>query len=463
MWKFTILLAIAGCGTATEEPAGDDTASEQVVQGMDAVGHCLYTNTFSQAEECKEYVGADWTAEDAAGDCAAPMPGAQGTFVEGDACARDSFLGECFIDADMNSATTLVFFGEQGDDCSSLEFGCNFAGGVFEPSPLCDGSGGGAGVPSTNVFVPFERICTAPLQGEPEGQSEGGDVCTWQAISGATEEGRRFDDYASCEVVQSQRPYWPASVDNDTTSDDPRLDDPEWVAEYEWVTAQVEASACVCCHTERLAPSGPSGWYLEADPIWTDTLDDDGMAMMAGWVDSTVFGAFPAEQNNGFTRDGVGVPTNDVARMVAYFEGELARRGLSEADFADTEPFGGPLFDQLVYEPEACGEGEGIDASGVMSWNGGPARYLYVMEAGSDAPGVPPNLDLPEGTLWRLDVSHTAEGVESGLRYGDQPDDTWQVVPEVGAPPALVSGEAYYLYVLADVYQPITRCLFTAQ
>ncbi len=462
MTRWAIVLFVAACGTTDDQSGTGDTAEDPGAQGADAVGHCLYTNTFSQADECKEYVGADWSAATAAEDCAAPMPGAEGEFVEGSACARDSILGECFIDADMGSASTLVFFGEAGDDCSSLEFGCNFAGGVFEPSPLCDESDGG-GRPDGNVFVPFERICAPPLEGEPEGMSENGEVCTWQAISGATEEGRRFDDYASCEVVQSQRPYWPASVEITTSEDDPRLDDTAWVAEYEWVTSQVEASACVCCHTERNAPSGPSGWYLEAGPIWTDTLDDDGMAMMAGWVDSTVFGAFPAEDNNGFSREGVGSPTTDVARMVAFFEGELARRGLTEADFADTEPFGGPLADQLVYEPSACEDGEGIDASGVVTWTGGPARYVYLLEQGAAAPGVPPNLDLPEGTLWRLDVSHLADGVASGLTYGDQPNDTWQVVPEVGAPPALVSGETYYLYVLQDVYQPITRCLFTAQ
>jgi hypothetical protein len=34
------------------------------------------------------------------------------------------------------------------------------------------------------------------------------------------------------------------------------------------------------------------------------------------------------------------------------------------------------------------------------------------------------------------------------------------VVPAAGAAPALAAG-TYYLVVLRDVYQPITRCLFT--
>ncbi|MCK6504120.1 hypothetical protein L6R53_12090 [Myxococcota bacterium] len=61
---------------------------------------------------------------------------------------------------------------------------------------------------------------------------------------------------------------------------------------------------------------------------------------------------------------------------------------------------GGPLFDQLIYQPEACGEGQGIGADGTVR---------------SDA---------------------TA--------------------------PALVSGQTYFLVALLDIYKPAIRCLFTA-
>jgi hypothetical protein len=76
---------------------------------------------------------------------------------------------------------------------------------------------------------------------------------------------------------------------------------------------------------------------------------------------------------------------------------------------------------------------------------------------------VPPNLDLPEGTLWRLDVAWTAEALPSGVAYGGVPDGAEQAWPADGAPPALETGETYYLYVLRDVYQPLTRCLFVAE
>jgi hypothetical protein len=73
---------------------------------------------------------------------------------------------------------------------------------------------------------------------------------------------------------------------------------------------------------------------------------------------------------------------------------------------------------------------------------------------------VPPNLDLPEGTIWRLDVAPTAVPIESGVVYGVVPDGASQRFPD-GAPAPLASGEVVYLYVLKDVYQPLTRCLMT--
>ena len=105
--------------------------------------------------------------------------------------------------------------------------------------------------------------------------------------------------------------------------------------------------------------------------------------------------------------------------MVAFFEGELARRGITRQDLADARPFGGPLYDQLIYEPAACPDSVSITEDGTLNWVGGRARYVYVLEEGSTSPVVPPNLDLPEGTLWRLDVAPESDPVASGLRYGD--------------------------------------------
>jgi hypothetical protein len=99
-----------------------------------------------------------------------------------------------------------------------------------------------------------------------------------------------------------------------------------------------------------------------------------------------------------------------------------------------------------------------------VKWIGGKARYVYVMEATSSSPGVPPNLDVPMGSLWRIDVPWLdGTPIESGsVKYGVTPEGLTQRVPATGAPAALESGKSYYLYVLQDIAIPVTRCLFTA-
>jgi hypothetical protein len=360
----------------------------------------------------------------------------------------------------------LVFIGDDAGACQGNVVGCSFAGGTLEPAGVC---AGGAPEPEEppapgSVFTPFERVCSEAKAGEDAGKSEGGQVCTWQGISGCAEEGRKYADYGACRPVLTQRPYWPGQPAGQAAANDPRLSDPAWKSEFAWVTAQVEACACVCCHSKEHAPAaGPSGWFVEDGPIWTEGLDDDGLAVLAGWVDSTAFGAFKAEDNNGFSRDATGLPTTDVPRLQRFLEGELARRGLTRDNFAETMPFGGPLYAQLNYEPGPCGAGEGQDAEGRLIWTGGGARYLYILEAEASAPGVPPNLDLPEGTLWRIDVAPTDAPVPSGVSPGLVPAGARQVFPASGQPPALVSGQTYYLYALRDIYQPLARCLFTAR
>ena len=463
-------LASISCADTAKEASESDTATDSAGESDSdvtetALGHCSYINPFSAGSECKEYIGSDWTPDSAEVDCDAPLPGADaGAFTLGSACDRDAILGECFIAAGEPTANTLVFPGTSAADCGGVAFGCDFAQGEFVPAEVCEGTtGGGGGVDSDTAFRPFEQVCVAPISGESAGSSPDGEVCTWQAISGNTEEGRRYIDYASCEPVYTQRPYFAVDIGWETNANDPRLTDPDFQAELAWVTGQVESAACVCCHSDQIAPDGPSMWFLEAGPIWTDSLTDTGAAVMAGWVDSTAFGAFESADNNGFDRSSTGVATTDVARMLAFWEADLARRGLTRADYADAAPFGGPLYDQLVYEPSACENGEGIDADGVMTWSGGDARYVYLLQPESDNPGVPPNLDLPADTLWRLDVDWTAPPLQSGISYGSVAEDSVQAFPESGDAPPLVSGEVYYLYVLADIYQPLTRCLFTAE
>jgi hypothetical protein len=304
-------------------------------------------------------------------------------------------------------------------------------------------------------------VCSDPLPGEPPGQTDG-KVCTWSLISACTEEGRRFIDYSSCDEVVTQRPYTPYAVEVTAVEDDSRLDDDVWQAEQAWVASQVESCACVCCHSTEAAPRGPSGWYIEAGPLWVDTIPDDGLAMLAGLVPSDAFGWFEPEQNNGFDRRHTGLPTTDVERMSAFFLEEYARRGYEVEDAERIPPFGGPLPIQLGYTPEPCTPGRGVNADGSIVLGSGRIRYLYVLEAGSANPGVPPNLDTPEGTLWRIDVPRGGRALGGPFQYGEVPDGMVQRIPADGSPPpTLVPGQTYYVYSLIDVGVPQLRCLAT--
>jgi hypothetical protein len=450
-----VALALSACGSP---PVDLDDVPD------DAAGHCVYDNQFSQLEECREYLGAAWDEQAATADCAAQ----DGTFSWGGGCGYDDELGRCVLNAGEDDVYRLVFPGDDDGQCASLQRGCElFGGGAFVPAAACGGvdlETGGAGS-GGSVFLPPEQMCVDPLPGESAGQSEGGQVCTWSAISGCTEPGRNFSEYGSCDAVLTQRPYWPAPPAEPLApeGDDPRLLDPSYVDELAWAKSEVEACGCICCHSERVAPNAaPSNWYVEAPGVWVDSFYPTGLALGAGWVDSTSFGAFAKHDNNGFEREATGLPSSNPERMKAFFEAELAYRGFTRDDFAGSEPFGGPLYAQRVYEPSDCVAPQGVDAGGEVSWSGGDARYLYVLEEGAANPGAPPNLDTPEGTLWRVDVAPDQDAVASGVAYGAVPTGATQRVPASGSAPALEHGRRYYLYVLADVGIPITRCLFTA-
>ncbi|MEM6991369.1 MAG: hypothetical protein AAF721_12745 [Myxococcota bacterium] len=474
-------VALGGCGDTEPLAAGDDAGSSEggdgaVDTGVDepaddgseggsaddgaapaAVGSCTYVSPFTQGTECRQYFGDGWTTDAIAAEC----EGLAGDVAIAESCDAGGTLGTCVLDDDPDRVTEILAYGDDAGSCSAQATGCEtFGGGTWEPAGVCAGGDDPPPPSGGSVFIQPTLQCRDALPGEPPGLTDG-QVCTWESISGCTEEGRAFQDYASCDVIYTQRPYYPAPAAEPPEVPDERLNDPEYAAELAWVTEQVEASACVCCHSTATAPNGPSNWYLEAPGNWIDSFYDSGLAMNAGWVDSTAFGAYPAEENNGFHRDASGLPTTDSARMIAFFEAELARRGLTPADFVDTKPFGGPLYDQMIYEPEACENGEGVDDDGTLRWEGGAARYIYVLEADASSPTVPPNLDIPEGTRWRIDVPSDGSPIAAGdVTYGQLPSGTDQRVPANGPAQALVDGEDYYLYVTADVGIPITRCVF---
>ena len=169
-------------------------------------------------------------------------------------------------------------------------------------------------------------VCLGPVEGDTANGTNGDEVCTWSTIGGCTEEGKKFIDYAECTPVLTQRPYAPVPPSSFKTPDsDPLLSDSNFLAEVDWAKTQAESCGCVCCHTDSIAPRGASIWDTEAEGIWTDSFTDNGLAIMAGWIDSTPLGAHAPEDNNGFDRSRTGMPTTDIERMVAFFEGEIGR------------------------------------------------------------------------------------------------------------------------------------------
>ncbi|MEM7158643.1 MAG: hypothetical protein AAF799_37730 [Myxococcota bacterium] len=467
-------LTLAACGDETaatpeadsdgseEQTSGDDASADDSSGGDDGgqaevFASCNYTSVFTQGDECREYTGDDWTEADVTADC----DQWSGDLELAVPCAPDGLLGNCELTDDAGRRTSIYIYGDDPGTCADQQLGCeNFGGGDWNPSPACEDDPGDG--PSGNVFIQPTLECQDPIAGEGPGNGPDGQVCTWQSISGATEEGRKFVDYASCDVVRTQRPYYPAPPAEGFDQEDERLEDETYVAELTWVRNQIESSACTCCHTESGTPIGPSNWYTDQPGNFMNGFKDTGLALGAGWIDSTSFGAYDPEDNNGFDRVHSGFPTTDPQRMVAFFIAELERRGRTEESFADNAPFGGPLYDQMVYEPGACENGEGVDRNGRITWEGADARYVYVLDAGAANPTVPPNLDLPEGTRWRVDVPSTGTPIASGdIVYGQAPNGMSQRFPAEGTPAALTPGEDYYLYVTRDVGIPLTRCLFT--
>jgi hypothetical protein len=456
MWR-VVCGVVCGLGVAAAM-AGCGERSSDLPENVE--GHCRYLNPFSEFDECTEYRGVDWTTSDMQANC----DDSEGTFIDGQACPEKINLGACVFDGGTQKVRRSIVVSADDTACASAKQGCElFGGGAWVPSEPCGGEVVSYGVPTGEVFQQPVLVCEEPLEGEEPGTGPDGTVCTWNAISGCTEPGRKYADYASCEPVLTQRPYLPVGA-RQVEQPDPRLEDPEYAAELDWVKEQIEACACVCCHSSELTPNNqPSNWYIEAPGNFVDSFFDSGVAFAADLTDSRALGAYSSEDNNGFDRTRSPIPSTDPDRMLAFWRGELEHRGRS-ADEWPNYPSAVPVLSvQLDYEPDACPSGIGVGRDGTLNWEGGPARYFYVLSDASESPGVPPNLDKPAATLWRLDVEQTSDPFPSGsIRYGEAPEGTFQNIPAEGAaPPPLVEGETYYLYVQADVIIPITRCLFT--
>ena len=354
--------------------------------------------------------------------------------------------------------TPYLYFGVALVSSIAFQLGCSDGSSKEDDA----GTGAVSDEPLDGVFIQPYELCQPPVEGDTV-PSEDGEVCTNVAISGSTEEGRLFVDYASCDVVLTQRPYWESDPFGETPENNPRLSDSDYMREVEWLGSQVRSSGCICCHDSAPGQRTGAVWDVGADGIWLDALSDQGLAILAGKVPSQILGAYPPEDNNGFDRYTTGFPTTDITRATAFLNKELERRGIGDEKIAEMESFGDFLLAVLEEESVPCETGEGIDADGTVRWTGAGARYVYVMTPDAKNPGVPPNLDNPDGTLWRLDMKNNYQPLSSGISYGSLPEGSYQVTPETGEPPALEKGKTYKLYVLKDILQPRANCTFTAQ
>ena len=88
---------------------------------------------------------------------------------------------------------TLTLGGNNADFCSTTARACvNFIGGSFETAQLCADQYVDTPPVGSEPLV-FEwpsQTCQPPLNGEAAGDGPDGHVCTWNLISGCTEEGR---------------------------------------------------------------------------------------------------------------------------------------------------------------------------------------------------------------------------------------------------------------------------------
>ena len=464
--RHSLLLALSLCiGTGCSSDGENSPSSVIEIPGEGPGFQCSFTNPFSQEPECKQYTGTAWTETTVIADCEAGQYNRPGELSRG-MCTLTPTLGTCTIGEATEEGFALHLGGNNPDFCSTTARSCvSFLQGTFTSSTLCEEQYTPTEPIVSEPFV-FEwptQTCKSPVEGEASGQGPDGEVCTWNLISGCTEEGRSYYDYGSCDMVRTNRPYYPLPGQPMGSDNDPRLEDENYLRESAWVKSQVEACACICCHTEQ-APMGPAKWATDAGALWTDTMSDTAISLFAGYVDSSALGAFNANDNNGFNRLESALPTTDVSRMIGFFEAEFQRRTIDENFARSIRPIGGPLVEQMTHEPESCPEGVGITNDGLISWDSErTARYIYVLEYGSNSPGIPPNFDVPEGTLWRIDVPFDGTPVESStVTFGTRPEDMTQRIPiDDAIPDALTSGQTYYLYVLEDVATPVVRCLFT--
>ena len=278
-------------------------------------------------------------------------------------------------------------------------------------------------------------------------------LCIWESVVGCAPEGMKYTDVSDCREVFTQAPSWFSEPTQKFVSDPAILDDPEYVAELEWVQSQVDSSACSCCHSSGVGSGNTSGFDVHAPQVWTDTLETYQIAMLTGeFDDHALFGWVEPDENHGFDRAETMFPSTDPERMKAFFVAEFERRGGTEEDLEEADQGFDTFFGRLFEEYSECvSPWQGIEDDRVVWDSDSGVRQFYVLEAEADTPGFPPNLDKPEGTVWAFYVSPDAEAIPSGsIELGQVPDGAVQVIPADGSAPEFVAGRTYRLFATPD-------------
>ncbi|MFT5681030.1 MAG: hypothetical protein ACI8RZ_001936 [Myxococcota bacterium] len=294
--------------------------------------------------------------------------------------------------------------------------------------------------------------------------SEDGELCVWDNFSGNVPDGMQFTDVLTCDISFTQGPPWFAPPSRVYESDIVLLDDPEYAADLEWVSDQVGASGCACCHDSSTSSGHTSGFDVSAPGVWTDSMTNSQLSMGAGmFPEHQLFGHYDASANHGFDRTETLFASTDPERMKAFFTAELERRDGSEEDLEEAQGQFDALFGRLFEDVYDCIDPyEGI-VEGAVTWNGDGVRQIYILEEGADTPGFPPNLHLPQGTVWAIFAEAESAPMASGTVVpGVVPDGAVQAWPEDGSVPAMVEGQKYRLYTSPDVMIPReANCTFT--
>ena len=302
--------------------------------------------------------------------------------------------------------------------------------------------------------VPSESITTS---------ENGSELCVWHHPAGCVPDGLKYTDVMSCDEVRTLGPSWFIPPIRRATTPPELLANPEYRRELEWVTDQVAASGCACCHSSS---AGYASFFdIDAPESWIDTLTMTGIIMAAGFADEHKYlGYLPPEINHGFDREITLFATTDIPRMRAFFSAEFERREGTEEDVTTARQTFIQINGGLFMEPTECGVGEGMDENGNLIWKGGNARQVYIQEIGSNNPGSPPNLDKPEGTVWATYANLESEGLISGtIAPGVIIDGARQAVPEEANETATFEdGKKYRLFTTPDFLRiPLSNCTFT--